>query len=65
MAIEYDSDGDFHEQGTYTGGDTVTTINIPVVPRRCDHMRLRLTGVGNVKVYSIARYFEGGSDVWR
>ena len=65
MAIEYDSDGDFHEQGTYTGGDTVTTINIPVVPRRCDHMRLKLTGVGNVKIYSIARYFEGGSDVWR
>jgi hypothetical protein len=65
MAIEYDSDGDWHEQGTYAGGDVVKTINIPVVPRRCDHMRLKLSGTGDVKIYSIARYFEGGSDVWR
>ena len=65
MYIEYDSDGDWIEQGTYVGGDVVKTINIPVVPRRCDHMRLKLSGTGDVKIYSIARYFEGGSDVWR
>lgn len=65
MYIEYDSEGSWIEQGTWTGGDIVRTINIPVVPRRCDHLRLRLSGVGDVKIYSIARYFEGGSDVWR
>lgn len=65
MYIEYDSDGDWIEQGTYVGGDVVKTINIPVVPRRCDHMRLKLSGVGDIRIYSIARYFEGGSDVWR
>lgn len=37
---------------------------IPIVPRRADHWRLRLSGSGECTVYSIAREFYKGSD-WR
>lgn len=63
--IEYDSDGEWHEMGHYAGGDVLRTLTIPVIPRRCDHLRLRLSGAGEIKIYSITRYLEGGSDVWR
>ena len=61
LYIEYDSSGTWIESGSIssTGTDTVT---IPVRPRRCDHMRIRLVGTGDVKLYSIARILEIGSD---
>jgi hypothetical protein len=40
----------------------MNTITVPVIPRRCDHLRLKLTGTGDVKIYSIARILELGSD---
>jgi hypothetical protein len=59
--IEYDSSGEWISCGTIssTGTDTVT---LPVRPRRCDHMRIRMVGTGDVKLYSIARILEIGSD---
>ncbi len=34
-----------------------------VLPRRCDHLRYRLSGTRDVKIYSVARIEETGSDV--
>lgn len=65
MYLEYDSEGGWVEMGTCHGTAAVRTVNIPVIPRRCDHLRLKLSGKGDVKIYSIARILEGGSDVWR
>lgn len=65
MSLEYDSEDGWVEMGTYSGTAAVRTVNIPVIPRRCDHLRLKLSGVGDVKIYSISRILEGGSDVWR
>lgn len=65
MSLEYDSEGGWIEMGTYAGTAAVRTVNIPVIPRRCDHLRLKLSGAGDVKIYSISRILEGGSDVWR
>ena len=45
------------------GSDSLRTYTIPVLPRRCDHLRYRLSGTGDVKIYSIARTIEIGSDV--
>lgn len=64
MYLEYDSDGEWREQGTYEGSAMLRTFTIPVIPRRCDHLRMKLAGRGDVKIYSIARYLEGGSDHW-
>lgn len=62
ILIEYDSDGNWIPSGEifYSGTGTVT---VPIRPRRCDHMRLRLEGRGNFRLFSIARYLEMGSDM--
>ena len=39
------------------------SFSIPIRPKRCDFMRLRLEGEGDVKVYSITKTVEQGSDV--
>ena len=39
------------------------SFSIPIRPKRCDHMRLRIEGVGAVKIYSIAKTIEQGSEL--
>ena len=62
LAIEYDSSGVWMEQGAIYGRGTDSFV-VPVIPRRCDHFRIRLSGEGDVKIYSIAKIIEQGSDV--
>lgn len=62
LAIEYDSDGTWTEQGTVTGSGTDAFV-FPVIPRRCDHFRIRLSGTGGVRIYSMAKILEQGSDM--
>lgn len=38
------------------------TITVPIRPRRCDHMRLRIVGKGDAKIYSIVKTISQGSD---
>ena len=57
----YDSDGKWEHAGTVRRKGT-GTFTVPVIPRRCDHMKLRLEGKGVVRVFSIARILELGSD---
>ena len=44
-------------------GTTLKTFSIPLRTRRCDHMRLRIEGVGNAQIFSICKTIEKGSDV--
>lgn len=60
--IEYDSDGRWEHQGHIKGTGT-TSFMIPVRPRRCDHFRIKLAGAGDVRLYSMSKLFEGGTDV--
>ena len=60
--LEYDSSGLWQFQQEVRLPNT-GTCTIPVRPRRCDHMRLRLEGKGDVRIFSIARILEQGSDV--
>ena len=61
--IQYDSDGVWLSQGTYTAAAAlIDTVMIPVIPRRCDHFRVKLSGSGQVKLLSFDRKLEGGSD---
>ena len=62
MFIEYDSSGVWNYAGDFHL-PTTGTVTIPLRPRRCDHMRLRFKGKGDVRFYSIARVLERGSDV--
>ncbi len=66
MFIEYDSSGKWEFAGNVSAGDVMRDSTgsclVPVRPRRCDHLRLRLDGVGDVKILSIARVLIKGSD---
>ena len=61
MFIEYDSSGIWQHCGHYRLPNT-GAVTIPVRPKRCDHFRLKLKGHGTVRLYSVARLLEKGSD---
>lgn len=62
ISVEYDSSGVWHEK-CRLHGNSLHTVNVPIVPVRCDHLRLRLEGVGGMKLYSVSYLVEQGSDV--
>lgn len=43
-------------------GDRLRTFVLPVIPKRCDHIRFKLTGHGGATVYGISRMMEVGGD---
>jgi hypothetical protein len=53
--IQYDSDGLWHFKGTVQGTDRLKTYLLPVIPRRCEHFRVRMEGCGEVQFYGMAR----------
>ena len=59
--IEYDSSGLWERCGEIIASGT-KTVTLPIKPRRCDHMRIRIEGRGNCKIFSIAKILEIGSD---
>lgn len=58
--IEYDSSGVWEQKTEIKPKNGIQTYIIPIMPRRCDHMRLRLEGHGEMQLYSIARVLEIG-----
>lgn len=60
--LMYDSNGEWVRQGRVKMKGT-RTVTLPVRPRRCDHMRMKLVGRGEVRLYSIAKILTMGSDV--
>ena len=60
--LQYDSEGPWRLSGTIRSKGT-GTVTLPIRPRRCDHLKLRLEGSGEVRIFSIARILEVGSDV--
>ena len=59
--IMYDSCGEWEHMGTMRSR-TLQTFTLPIIPRRCDHCQIRISGRGDVKIYSIARVLEQGGD---
>lgn len=43
-------------------GSSLRTFTVPIKPKRCDHMKLRIEGEGNAYIYSISKTIEQGSD---
>jgi hypothetical protein len=60
--FRYDSAGSWVLAGTVTGAGIVKSVILPVKPKRCDHFEMKLTGTGDVRVFSIATIREGGGD---
>ena len=59
--LDYDSKGIWVKHGEIIA-ENLRTVTLTIRPRRCDHLRMRIEGMGNVKIYSIARNLEMGSD---
>lgn len=59
--VEYDHEGVWNTLCALYG-DRLGSFPVSVQPRRCDHLRLRLSGKGNVKIYSLTKTVMGGSD---
>lgn len=57
---QYD-DGDWQRAADFAGRRS-RSVFLPVILRRCDHVRLRLCGVGPCKVYAMSRVTATGSE---
>ncbi len=58
--IQY-NDGPYQFMGERTGTDLRTFV-LPVVPKRADHTRFKITGTGDCRIYSISRIAEVAGD---
>ena len=60
--IEYDSCGKWEHLFTMTGSK-LQSFPVSIRPKRCDHMRIRIEGDGEAKIFSICKNIEQGSDI--
>ena len=59
--VQYDSDGRWIETGSLHGMKMVPkVVQLPILPRRCDHFRLKVTGTGMFNLYSITKIMSQG-----
>lgn len=59
--LQYDSNGIWEHKG-HLAGTRLRSFTLPIIPRRCDHMRMKLSGKGGCKIFSITKIIEQGSD---
>ena len=62
LYIQYDSSGKW-EHKLHIKGKGLKTFLAPIIPRRCDHLKLKMIGKGEMRMYSLAKVYEQGSDV--
>ena len=62
ISAEYDF-ADSWDELCVLNGTSLRSFSIPIRPRRCDHMKLRIEGVGNAKIYCITKTIEQGSEL--
>lgn len=60
--IQYDSTTGWEQLFTMVG-TTLKSFSVPIRPKRCDHLRLKIVGEGDAKIYSICKTIEQGSDL--
>lgn len=63
--VMFDSDGVWLPVGPRMVGNEKRSYYLPVIPRRCDHYRLKITGIGEVYIHSITRETYSGSELRR
>lgn len=60
--LQYDSSGEWEHKFNMSGKGT-RTFSVPIIPKRCDHFKYKLTGKGGCKIHSITKTTEEGSDI--
>ena len=59
---KYDFSDDWEYLFTQVG-TSLRSFSIPIRPKRCDHMKLRIEGMGVAKIYSFTKTIEQGSEL--
>lgn len=62
LYVEYDSSGKWEHKALIRGYG-LRSFTVPVIPKRCDHFRIKIEGDGEVHIYSITKIIDEGSDV--
>ena len=60
--VQYDSSNEWEQLFTMVGTN-LKSFSVPIKPKRCDHLRLKILGEGDAKIYSICKTIEWGSDM--
>lgn len=63
VLVQFDSDEVWRSVKSIVSSDPKRSFVLPVVPRRCDHYRVRLQGWGGCRVYSMTREYFSGSEL--
>lgn len=59
---EYDSSGCWEPICSFVGAGT-KVVNMPIIPRRCDHFRIKIEGEGPATLFSICKTIEEGTEL--
>ena len=62
IAISYD-DGPFQPVAQKLRRSGMGSFYLPVIPRRCDHFRLKLSGAGRCFIHSLAVEYSPDSEI--
>ena len=60
--IQYDLSDEWEHLYTLTG-TSLRSFSVPIRPKRCDHMKLKIVGNGETKIYSSTKTIEQGSEL--
>lgn len=63
VAVQYDADERW-ERLFHLDPVKARSLVVPIIPRRCRTMRLKIYGMGGFRLYSITQKIEQGSDVY-
>ena len=63
LNVELAQDGEEWEKVYRVTAQEKRTVFIPIIPKRCDYLRLRLSGQGDFKLYTIGLTMEKGSEL--
>lgn len=60
--LRFDSTGEWIQAGQVMQEGVKRSYYLPIVPRRGDHYRMKITGTGGCRIYSLVREYYGGSE---
>lgn len=72
LSLEIGAEAEFYAQYDFSDewvhlftveGTSLRSFSIPIRPKRCDHMKLRIVGRGGMKIYSLTKTVEQGSEI--
>lgn len=61
--LQFDTDGQWQRVNGALGEGVKRSYYLPIIPRRGDHYRLKLTGSGGCRIYSLVREYYTGSEL--